>query len=132
MEYVVHRRFKSKAICGEVNMPAMTKCTVNEGVIYYEEYPICNVKCENSHQYFAPNYDGNGMLRGKLTQAIQKKLAKRDEEHQARWDKIWEDHVSQKYKRTDHADYWLWNHEFFGAPIIDLEHIAGLIGAKVE
>ena len=26
--------------------------------------------------------------------------------------------------------FWLWNYEFFNAPVEDLRHIANLIGAK--
>ena len=35
MKYVVHRRFKDKAICGEVNLPAMTMCEETNGYIFY-------------------------------------------------------------------------------------------------
>lgn len=130
MNYIVHRRFKGNTLCGEVNLPAMTECALLDNIIHYDNIPICYIKSENAHQYFAINEDGQGMKRGKLTQMIQKKLAKRDEGYQSRWDKIWEDGLCQKYKRVDHADYWLWNHEFFNAPIEDLLHIAGLIGIK--
>lgn len=128
--YITHRRFKQRAMYGDVNIPAMTACEVEDGVIFCEENPICAVTSENAHQYFARNDDGNGMERGKLTQAIQKRLAKRDAQHQARWDKVWEDPICQQYKRSDHADFWLWSHEFFNAPIEDLRHIADLVGAK--
>ena len=33
MKYVVHRRFKDKAICGEVNLPAMTMCEEANGYV---------------------------------------------------------------------------------------------------
>ena len=130
MNYIVHRRFKDKAICGDVNIPAMTEVEEVDGVILYDGKPICFVASENAHQYFARNDDGNGMLRGKLTQAIQKTLSKRDENYQARWDKVWEDKVCQPYKRVEYEDFWLWNHAWFNAPIEDLRHIAQLVGAK--
>ena len=128
--YITHRRFKQKALCGDVNIPAMTACEVEDGVIFCNARPICAVTSENAHQYFSINTDGNGMERGNLTQAIQKRLAKLDAQHQDRWDKVWEDPICKQYKRTDHADFWLWNHEFFDAPIEDLRHIADLVGAK--
>ena len=31
---------------------------------------------------------------------------------------------------ADHEDHFLWNHEFFEAPVEDLQYIAGLIGAR--
>lgn len=130
MNYIVHRRFKGKAICGDVNIPAMTEAEDVDGVIMYDGKSVCFDTSENAHQYFARNDDGNGMLRGKLTQSIQKTLRKRDENYQARWDKVWDDEVCQPYKRVEYADFWLWNHEFFHADIDVLRHIAQLVGAK--
>lgn len=130
MKYIAHRRFKSQCLCGQVNIPAMTECELKDGMILYNNQPICLIKSENSHQYFARNDDGEGMLRGKLTQGIQKFLSNRDENYQDRWDKIWRDVNCQKYKRCEHVDHWLWNHEFFGAPITELKYIANLIGMK--
>lgn len=132
MQYIVHRRFKDKAICGNVNIPAMSVCEESDGLLTYNEAPICYEASENAHQYFARNDDGNGMVRGKLTQAIQKALAKRDDDYQNRWDKIWEDSVCQTYKRKEYDDYWLWNHAFFIADIDTLRYIANLIGVKEE
>lgn len=130
MNYIVHRRFKDRAICGDVNIPAMTELEDMDGVIMYDGKPICFDTSENAHQYFARNDDGNGMLRGKLTQSIQNTLSKRDKNYQARWDKVWDDEACQQYKRVEYADFWLWNHAWFNAPIEDLRHIAQLVGAK--
>lgn len=130
MKYVVHRRFKDKAICGEVNLPAMTVCEENGGYIFHDGKLLCVVTSENTHQFFARDDDGAGMLRGKLTQAIQKTLAKRDANYQNRWDKVWDDPACQPYKRIEYADFWLWNHDFFNADIDTLRHIAKLVGAK--
>lgn len=127
MKYIVHRRFKDKAICGDVNLPALTECQYQNGIIMIEDKPLCAVASENAHQYFALNDDGNGMERGRLTQAIQKILTQNDAKHQARWDKVWEDVLCKKYKRTEYADYWLWNHAFFNAEIEDLQYIYNLI-----
>lgn len=130
MEYLVHRRFKGKSISGEVNLPAGTVCEEIGGVITCDGKPICLIRSENAHQYFARNDDGNGMLRGKLTQSILKTLGNRDEDYQKRWDKVWDDKMCQAYKRTEQADYWLWNHDFYNAEILVLQHIATLVGAK--
>ena len=131
MNYIVHTRFKGRAICGDVNLPAMTECTLEESTICYEGHPLCYVKSDNAHNHFARNDDGQGMTRGKLIRAIQNRLAKRDEQYQARWDKVWGDPLCQQYRRPEHQDHWLWNHEFHEAPIHDLRHIAALVGAKV-
>ena len=132
MNYIVHTRFKGKAICGEVNLPAMTECTLEESTICYEGHPLCYVRSDNAHKYFSRNDDGQGMTRGKLTKAIQNRLAKRDEQYQARWDKVWEDPLCQQYRRPEHQDHWLWNRAFFEAPIHDLQHIAGLVNTRIE
>lgn len=130
MQYITHRRFKGKCIGGEVNIPAGTVCEENGGMISCNGKPICLVRSENAHQFFARNDDGNGMLRGQLTQSIQNALKKQDRNYQKRWDKVWDDETCQAYKRTEQADYWLWNHDFYNAEILILQHIAGLVGAK--
>ena len=62
MKYVVHRRFKDKAICGEVNLPAMTMCEETNGYIFHGDKLLCVVTSENAHQFFARDDDGAGML----------------------------------------------------------------------
>lgn len=130
MKYITHRRFKSEAICGKVNIPAMSVCEKTGDVIFYNGKPVCFATSENAHQFFARNNDGNGMTRGKLTQAIQNTLKVRDAHHQERWNKVWNDPICQKFKRPEDEDYWLWNHEFFQADINELRHIAFIVGAK--
>lgn len=132
MKYVVHRRFKGKALCGDVNLPAMTVLEDERGTISHNGNALCYDVSENAHQFFARDDDENGMLRGKLTQAIQKKLSQRDKQHQERWNKVWGDPTCQPYRRDDHNDYWLWNHDFFNADIDVLRHIAKLVGAKED
>lgn len=135
MKYIAHKRFKKEAICGPVNIPAMTELECEDGIIIYKNGIVCYEDCETSHQFFARNDDGNGMERGRLTQSIMSTLAKRDsvndKAYQARWDKVWDDQVCQAYKRPDSDDYWLWNHDFFNADIDVLRHIAELVGAKI-
>lgn len=130
MKYIAHRRFKDDAICGRVNIPALTVLESKDGIIMLGEKPICYERSENAHQFFAQNEDGEGLKRGKLTQAIQKTLAKRDKQYQDRWDRVWDDQVCQPFKRADHEDHWLWNHDWFLADINTLCHIAALVGAK--
>lgn len=130
MQYITHRRFKGRAMCGEVNLPAMTACEEKDNVICCQGHPICYATSENGHQYFARDDDGNGMLRGRLTQAIQKTLEQHDEDHQKRWDKVWDDPYCESYRRGEHGDHWLWNHDFFNAEILTLRHIATVVGAK--
>lgn len=82
------------------------------------------------HNFFARNDDGEGRERGYLTREIKSILQKKDNGYQARWDKVWEDDLCQKYKRHEHKDHWLWNHKFYNADIEDLKYIYQLIGGK--
>ncbi|MBO5969801.1 MAG: isoaspartyl peptidase [Clostridia bacterium] len=131
MRYIIHRRFKGTSISGEINLPALTICELENNILFHDGKPLCYATSENAHQHFALDTDGCGLERGKLTQAIMATLAKRDENYQARWDKVWEDKLCQKYKKEEYDDYWLWNHAWYNAPILDLRYIAGLVGAKI-
>lgn len=130
MQYIAHTRFKGKAICGDVNIPASAECECIDNVIYYKGKPICATMSENAHKYFAVNDDGNGMLRGRLTAGIISALGVMDEKHQERWDKVWADNMCKPFKRPEYEDYWLWNHDFYNGNILVLQYIAGLVGVK--
>lgn len=127
MKYILYKRFKDIAICGHVNIPAMTECEEHAGMIYYNNQPLCVISSENAHSHFAVNEDGMGLKRGALVQKITNILKNKDDNYQVRWDKVWEDELCQKYKRPEHPDHWLWNHEFYNANISDLEYILNLI-----
>ena len=45
---------------------------------------------------------------------------------------VWADPLCQKYKRPEHEDFWIWNHDFYDAPVEDLWHIAALVGTVVK
>lgn len=77
-------RFKGKALCGDVNIPALSDCTSDGDKILWNERPICTVTSNTAHRFFAINNDGSGIERGKLTTAIMNTLARRDEEYQQR------------------------------------------------
>ena len=126
-QYVCAKRFKGKALCGEVNIPYGTKVDVCDSLILHKGKPVCYTTSQNAYDFFACNDDGNGLDRGKLTQEIVKTLSRRDKAYQDRWDMVWEDALCQKYKREDDDEYWLWNHAFFNAPIYDLNYIKSLI-----
>ena len=130
MDYITIKRTRFNSISGPVNLPYGTEVECADGVLTIDGHPLCADRSQNAYEYFARNDDGHGLERGKLTQAIRKKLEKRDKNHQARWDKVWTDPRCQKYKRAEHADHWIFNHEFFNAEIPDLRHIAALVGVK--
>lgn len=130
MEYIVKRRARFNAVTGPVNLPWGTPVEEQDGFLVRDGLQLCAVTSQNAFDYFAKNGDGNGVERGRLTISIMDTLAKRDADHQNRWNRVWEDPRCQKYRRADHADFWLWNREFFEAPVEDLRHIADLVGAK--
>lgn len=129
-KYITKKRARVGGIRGYVNIPYGTRLEAVDGTIIYKGEAVCAVTCRNAHLYFAPDDDGKGLERGALTLAITSRLEKRDAGYQARWDLVREDAICQKYKRADHGDHFLWNHEFFEAPVEDLRYIAGLIGAR--
>lgn len=127
MNYIAHKRFKGKGLSGYTNIPATTELDCQGNIIFYNDKPLCLTTSENAHQYFARNDDGKGLTRGKLTQYILKRLAKRDRNYDIRWNKIWNDKVCAAFKREEFSDYWLWNHAWYEADIVTLTYIANLI-----
>ena len=69
-----------------------------------------------------------------MSHAIIDRLAPRQfdsrEERNEYWEKVWNDKIAQKYRRPEHVNYWLWNDDFYNAPIEDLKYIAALAGVK--
>ncbi len=122
-KYIAHKRFKGSGIYGFVNIPATTEGFCLDGIIFMDNKAICCENSENAHQYFAVNNDDKGLERGILTGKIQRLLSN----NKKLWEKIWCDKICQKYKRCDYDDYWLWNNDFFTAPIKDLQYIYNLI-----
>ena len=109
--YIARRRAKFSGIGGiPVNIPYGTALEVREGFILFDGRPVCAVTSQNAYDYFSQDDDG----------------------YQARWDKVWGDPLCQKYRRPEHEDFWLWNYDFFNAPVVDLYHIARLIGARAQ
>lgn len=129
-QYIVKKRMRVEGIGGRVNLPYGTRLEAVDGLIIHQGAAVCAVTSRNAHLYFARDDDGQGRERGALTLAITSTLEKRDKDHQARWDRVWEDETAQKYRRQDREDHFLWGHAFFEAPVEDLRHIADLIGAR--
>lgn len=125
--YIIKKRFNTKALQGQVNLPYGTLCTEVGGLISDDNGGLCYNTSQNSYDYFAINNDGQGLLRGELIDKILKRLNKdkafNREKHQKRWDLLWADESLAKYRRTDHSDFWVWSKEFYEAPIDELERI---------
>ena len=125
MKYIAHQRFRQRGISGDVNIPAQTECELVGNLIMHNGKPVCYATSYNGQQFFARNEDGNGMERGRLTRAIQRKLV----ECSDKWDKVWSDFACRMHKRQEDENTWHWDHSFFCADIDTLRHIAALVGA---
>ena len=127
MKYLITKRFKTKAICGEVNLAYGTECFSQGNVIYRQDkQPLCLITSENAHMYFTVNDDGLAKERRQIIEDIAKLLS--DEKRmEKRWDVVWNDLTCRKYKRKELADFWLWNHDFYGASLDDLQYIKKIL-----
>lgn len=127
-KYIARKRARFKAICGQVNISYGTALVNQGGFLVWNDLPLCAITSKSAHDFFTQNDDGQGQVRGDLLNRIIPKLEKRDGGYQARWNKVWENPLCQKYKRPEHEDHWIWNHDFYNAPVEDLRYIAKLIG----
>lgn len=133
MKYICIKRFKRNGIGGYLNIPYGKYLEKrDDGALYYGDVKVCIARSAAAHEYFACDDDGKGLERGKLSHAIIDKLNQFDT-RQARdefWQVVWNDSLCQKYRRPEHVDYWLWNDDFYNAPIENLKYIAALVGVK--
>ena len=81
-KYVAIRRYKKLAQCGNVNIPYGTECAVVNSHITCDKGTICFVASQDAFDYFSQNDDGNGLERGRLTQAIIKRLDRTEHDPQ--------------------------------------------------
>lgn len=138
--YVARRRAKFKGCNGQqVNIPYGSILEAQDGFLLWKGQPLCVDTSQNAHDFFSQNDDDQGQERGALVAAILSRLEvppgageKRRAEIQDRWNKVWGDALCQKYKRVEHEDFWIWNHDFYNASVADLRHIAALVGANVK
>lgn len=128
MKYITRKRLKTKTLGGDINLPYGTKLNCVDSLIYYKDRPICFSTSQIAYDYLSRDDDGLGLERGKLINEIKSRLAKNDTNHQARWDKIWDNEaILGKFRRQDISDHWLWGFEFYNAEIKDLQFILNLI-----
>lgn len=134
--YIVKKRAKFDSIRGPVNLPYGSRVKVIDGFLCsLRGDKICSVTSQNAYDYFAQDDDHMGVIRGGLIDDIFKIIKaspsdddKKLNERLKKWEIIWKDPVCLKYKRPEHEDFWVWNFEFFNAPISDLKYILKIIG----
>lgn len=111
-----------------LRLPIGTKLVERNNILFYKNsQAICWVDSPNGHKYFAINNDGNGLIRGLLTQSIIKEIS--DTPWKIRLLNQHEKEL-QKYKRNTLISFWDWNNDFYKAPIKDLEKISKILNIK--
>lgn len=125
--YVARKRARFDSISGKVNIPYGTALISQDGFIMHQNKRVCVITSQNAYDHFSQNDDGRGLERGELVSAILIALEKQDSKYQSRWNKIWADPLCQKYQRPEHEDHWIWNFDFYNAPVEDLRHILDLV-----
>ena len=130
--YIARRRARFDGISGQVNIPYVVVLEVRGGLLCWKGEQLCAPTSQNAYDYFSQDDDGQGRERGALVSAILARLRPKNKRDncQARWDKVWEDSLCQRYRRPEHEDHWIWSYDFFNAPVCDLQQIAALIEAK--
>lgn len=130
MKYILYRRYKGKAVTGkEVNIPATTKLDCTDGVIIYNNEPLCFNTSQIAHEYIARNDDGNGLERGMLTYEIAFSNRKRFSNDKTRQQRFTDEEIEllstkwQKYLNPD-VDVILFNQAFFDGNILELREMA--------
>ena len=133
-KFICFKRFKGKGIEGDFNITYGTECLTDDKFIYYNGdcntgKTVCSIASDTSYNYFAINDDGKGLERGNLSSSIVSILSDRSnkDRYDKRWEKIWEDDLSNTMRRKDYPEYWLWDTPFYQASIEDLNHILQII-----
>ena len=129
MRYIVTRRYKANDLNGQyINLPYATGLeTQGRYIVTPDGRPLCFIKSQTAHMYFAVNDDGDGLKRGEITYKLAFKP--RETSEGFRYTKAERERLVEKwskYIRTDVA-MLLFNHEFFCAPLSDLEKMAAEI-----
>ena len=139
--YMTRKRFKTQAMCGEVNIPYGTLVVCCDGIISTKDgKPLCLNTSQNAYDYFSHNDDGQAALRGSLVQSILDATSIvtecTDEQEQYRrkelWAAIWEDDICNTLRRPEHEDFWVWSFDFYNADIDTLRYVNKLVGGKSD
>lgn len=121
MRYISHHRFKTRALCGAVNLPYGTEVECREGMLYHDGKPLCAARSQNGKEHFARNDDGHGRERGKLTHWIAFEALRAGAKHaEARRELVCREYA--RFLRPE-CDTILFTDEFFAADIETLREM---------
>lgn len=128
MNYIVHRRFKGKALCGEfLNIPYGTELILDGDFLKTKDNKlICAVNSENAKIHFSDNTDGKGLLRGKLTYAIAYSKKGMTPDGGFRFTEKQRNIIIRHYQRflNPEHDFIIFNNKFFSASVDELKEMA--------
>lgn len=130
--YMTRKRMKCDAACGPVNIPYGTELKLEGDFICLDGQPLCYPASQLSLDHFVQNDDGRWEKRAALVTTILTRLQKADGWSRKRWTALWCDDLCQQYRRLEHQDTWIWNPDFYNAPVEHLQHIAALIEGAVK
>ncbi len=132
IRYTARQRARFKGLSGPVNIPWGAALENEGGFLMWQGEQLCAATSQNAFDFFSHDDDGQGRERGALVTDILARLQPQNpgDACQARWDKVWDDTVCQRYRRPEHEDHWIWSYDFYNAPTVDLWYIARLIGAR--
>lgn len=105
---------------------------VRKGILVYKNTAICTEHSKVAHEHFFINKDGMGMTRGKLISNIKEQVKKTVAcfagDRTCQWNSMLYNKTIRKYRRPqvkDTEDFygvrWLFNDDFYQAPVKDLE-----------
>lgn len=134
--YIIHRRFKDKALCGKtLNLPYGTELMEYNSILYTQNgEPVCVATSENAKMHIAQNDDDNGLERGKLTYAIAYSRKNGGIQKAGfRFSDKQRDIIVRHYQRfiRPDMDMIIFNDKFFNAPVEELREMADELDIKV-
>ena len=125
---------RCQGLSGPVNLPYGRALDCREGFLFWKNRKLCAAASQNTKDYFVQDDDGLGKIRGDLVTLILARLGPQEARKgkaAGRWEKILADPLCKRYKHPKHEEQWLWNEDFYNAPVDDLRHIARLAGLKI-
>lgn len=96
--------------------------------------PVCAIHSENGNAYFAANYDGHGIERGKLIYEISK-ARRRDTVglHENRYNETEKEWIKAKWGHyLEEGGGFILKDEFYSAPIQIVREVADWLNVKME
>lgn len=127
MEYICHRRYRSKGASGEwFNIRRGTKLGTVGNFIAVGSKAVCVVKSEAAYMYFARNDDGRGIERGELTNAIAySPQFPHEEDGGYRFSEKQREVICTEYPQflRDDVDTIIFNYDFFNAEVEELKEM---------